>query len=123
MPPVRGTAGDVRSLAPTLALPSEKPTVAAEAPAEPAAAGSGSPPRPLQFGTTADGRLAGALAVAAAAAAAMLLFSGERGAAGPPAPNVVALPAKSHGRRSCTWSRVRPCRQPPLTAPGSPPAG
>ena len=32
--------------------------------------------------------------MAAAAAAAVLLFSGERGAAGPPAPNVVALPAK-----------------------------
>src|SRR5262249_26841183 len=31
---------------------------------------------------------------AAAAAVAMLLFSGERGAAGPPAPNVVALPAQ-----------------------------
>jgi beta-lactam-binding protein with PASTA domain len=34
------------------------------------------------------------LAVAAAAAVAMLVFSGERGAAGPPAPNVVALPAQ-----------------------------
>lgn len=91
-PPVRGPA-DPRALAPTLALPSEQATVAVEAPAEP-------PPPPPPPHASPGGRhsrrprLAGAFAVAAAAAAAVLLFSGERGAAGPPAPNVVALPAK-----------------------------
>ncbi|HST16349.1 MAG TPA: protein kinase [Gaiellaceae bacterium] len=80
LPSVRDTP-DVPSLAPTLALPSERTTVAVPKPAPPPAG-----PRRR--------RLAPAFAVAAAAAVAMLLFSGERGAAGPPAPNVVALPAK-----------------------------
>jgi beta-lactam-binding protein with PASTA domain len=91
-PPVR-VAADVRSLAPTLAVPSEKPTGVVEAPAAPRPPAS-PPHAPSGQPHGRRRRLTGAFALAAAAAAAMLLFSGERGAAGPSAPNVVALPAK-----------------------------
>jgi len=83
-PPSIRSVPDVRTVAPTLALPSEQATVAV---AKPAPALPAAPPRARRR------RLAPAFAVAAAAAVAMLVFSGERGAAGPPAPNVVALPA------------------------------